>query len=259
MTDAKAAHGGGGKANRIFVASDGTGRTAYLTVSAAMVQFPGARVKIVVRPDVRTKERAHEVVREAAEAGGFVVHTFVTDEVHDELVKAARELNVEAIDLMGPLIARLTETLADLPVGEAGPVQPAEQGLFPAHRDDGVRPQPRRRPAGRGPAEGRAGPARGVPDLQDPAQHLPRLQGLVRRQRPDHARAGAAGHPGQARSRQGVLPGHERPAAGRSPQDAGRLPQRRGRRLRRSRIRADRADARPPVLRPSHPGGPSST
>ena len=120
MTDAKGAHGGGGKATKIFVASDGTGRTAYLTVSAAVVQFPGAKVKIVVRPDVRTREQAHEVVREAAEAGGFVVHTFVKDEVHDELVKTARELNVEAIDLMGPLIARLTETLAASPSEKPG-------------------------------------------------------------------------------------------------------------------------------------------
>jgi len=78
------------------------------------------RLKIVVRPDVRTKEQAHEVVREAAEAGGFVVHTFVKDEVHDELVKTAREHNVEAIDLMGPLIARLTETLAISPSEKPG-------------------------------------------------------------------------------------------------------------------------------------------
>lgn len=120
MTDAETGHPGEGKANRIFVASDGTGRTAYLAVNAALVQFPGARVKIVVRPDINTKERAYEVVREAADAGGFVVHTIVTDGVHAALIKAGRELNVETIDLMGPLIARLTETLATSPSEKPG-------------------------------------------------------------------------------------------------------------------------------------------
>lgn len=120
MTEARTDRGGAGRTNKIFVASDGTGRTAYLAVNAALAQFPGARVKIVVRPDINTKERAYEVVREAAEAGGFVVHTIVRDEVHATLVKAGRELNVEAIDLMGPLIARLTETLATSPTEKPG-------------------------------------------------------------------------------------------------------------------------------------------
>lgn len=106
--------------NKIFVASDGTGRTAYLAVNAALAQFPGAKVRIVVRPDITTKERAEGVVREAAEAGGFVVHTVVRDEVHADLIRAGRELNVETIDLMGPLIARLTETLATSPTERPG-------------------------------------------------------------------------------------------------------------------------------------------
>ena len=120
MTETKADPGGRGKANKVFVASDGTGRTAYLTVSAAATQFPGARVNIVVRPDIKTEERAREVVGEAAAAGGFVVHTIVTEGVHAALIKAGRELNVETIDLMGPLMARLTETLATSPSEKPG-------------------------------------------------------------------------------------------------------------------------------------------
>ena len=120
MTDAKAGSISGGRANRIFVVSDGTGRTASQALSAALVQFPGARVEIIVRPKVRTKKRAREVVGEAAEAGGFIVHTIVTDGVRESIVKAGREKNVEAIDLMGPLIARLTETLAASPSEKPG-------------------------------------------------------------------------------------------------------------------------------------------
>jgi [pyruvate, water dikinase]-phosphate phosphotransferase / [pyruvate, water dikinase] kinase len=106
--------------NRIYVVSDGTGRTAEQALSAALVQFPGARVDIIVRSKVRTKKRAREVVSEAAEAGGFIVHTIVTDAVRESMVNSGRENNVETIDLMGPLIARLTETLAATPSEKPG-------------------------------------------------------------------------------------------------------------------------------------------
>jgi regulator of PEP synthase PpsR (kinase-PPPase family) len=106
--------------NRIFVVSDGTGRTAQQALSAALVQFPGARVDIIVRSKVRTRKRARDVVMEAAGAGGFIVHTIVTDAVRESMVNCGRKNNVETIDLMGPLIARLTESLAASPSEKPG-------------------------------------------------------------------------------------------------------------------------------------------
>ena len=106
--------------NKIYVVSDGTGRTAEQALNAALAQFPGAPVDIIVRPNVRTARRAREVVLEAAEAGGFVVHTIVTDAVREAIITAGRETNVETIDLMGPLIARLSETLAASPSEKPG-------------------------------------------------------------------------------------------------------------------------------------------
>jgi hypothetical protein len=120
MTDAKDRAAAGGKPNRIYVISDGTGRTASQTLAAALLQFQGAKVEVVIRPGIRTKSEAREVVKEASEAGGFIIHTIVTDVVREELVRAGRESNVEAIDLMGPLIARLTETLAASPSERPG-------------------------------------------------------------------------------------------------------------------------------------------
>ena len=106
--------------NKIYVVSDGTGRTAERTLNAALAQFPGASVDIIVRSNVRTAIRARRVVQEAAEDGGFIVHTIVTDAVRESMVNAGRMNNVETIDLMGPLIARLTETLAASPSEKPG-------------------------------------------------------------------------------------------------------------------------------------------
>ena len=106
--------------NRIFVVSDGTGRTAQQAMSAALVQFPGARIDISVRSNVRTKKRAREVVAEASRAGGFIVHTIVTDAVREAIVTSGRTHNVETIDLIGPLIARLSLTLRTSPTERPG-------------------------------------------------------------------------------------------------------------------------------------------
>ncbi|HDT13166.1 MAG TPA: kinase/pyrophosphorylase [Candidatus Aminicenantes bacterium] len=139
----------GGVDNKIFVVSDGTGRTAERILSAALAQFPGAAVDIIVRSNVRTAQRVRRVVREAAKAEGFVVHTIVTDAVREAMVNAGREYNVETIDLMGPLIARLTETLAASPSGKPGLFSILNKSYFrrietmefAVRHDDGQRPE----------------------------------------------------------------------------------------------------------------------
>jgi regulator of PEP synthase PpsR (kinase-PPPase family) len=107
---------------RVFVVSDGTGVTAEQVLSAALMQFEGAEVEVERRPGVRSGEQVRQVVQEAAQVGAFIVHTLVSDKLREEMVRAGRLYNVEAIDLMGPLLARLSQQLA---------VSPAEKpGLF---------------------------------------------------------------------------------------------------------------------------------
>jgi len=107
---------------RVFVVSDGTGVTAEQVLSAALMQFAGVEVKVERQPGVRTEEQVRQVVREAAQVGGFIVHTLVSDRLREVMLHAGRLHNVETIDLMGPLLARLSQQLA---------VSPAEKpGLF---------------------------------------------------------------------------------------------------------------------------------
>ena len=105
---------------RIFVASDGTGRTAEQAVNAALTQFPAADVKICRHKEVRTPGKVRKVVGEAKEAGGFIVCTIVSRETRDLMVRVAREQNVETVDLMGPLLDRLSQQLAVSPTGTPG-------------------------------------------------------------------------------------------------------------------------------------------
>jgi len=104
----------------VFVISDGTGGTAKRALNAALTQFKGVDVNIDCRPQVRTEEHARQVVQDAAQADAFIVHTLVSDELREAVLHAGRLHNVETIDLMGPLMARLSQQLSVSPTKKPG-------------------------------------------------------------------------------------------------------------------------------------------
>ena len=105
-----------------FVVSDGTGRTAERALNAALTQFENVAIDIIRCENVRSEEEVRRVVGEAAAAGGFIIHTLVTDGLRGLMVRVGRQHHVECIDLMGPLLGRLSHRFH---------VSPAEKpGLF---------------------------------------------------------------------------------------------------------------------------------
>jgi regulator of PEP synthase PpsR (kinase-PPPase family) len=74
-----------------------------------------------------------------------VVHTFVFEELRHAILTEGRAYNVITIDLMGPLLARLSETLATPPRAEPGIFQPFDSAYiqridainFTVRHDDG--------------------------------------------------------------------------------------------------------------------------
>ena len=67
--------------HEIFIISDGTGRTVEQAIRAALVQFSATEVSLVHRSAIRSKDRVQAVVEEAADAGGFIVHTVVSSDL----------------------------------------------------------------------------------------------------------------------------------------------------------------------------------
>ena len=105
---------------KIFIVSDGTGRTATQALNAAITQFPGHNLETIIRNDVRSKEQIEEAVKEASETKAFIVHTLVSNSLRDFIITTGRTYNVETIDLMGPLLARLSEKLMHSPPKSQG-------------------------------------------------------------------------------------------------------------------------------------------
>jgi regulator of PEP synthase PpsR (kinase-PPPase family) len=129
----------------IFAVSDATGTTAERVLQAALTQFAPDRVTITRFGGVRTPAEIQEIVKQAAKKKGFIVHTFVSDELRAFILREGREESVATIDLMGPLLARLSELLATKPKAQPGlfnPFDPAylqriEAIDFTVRHDDG--------------------------------------------------------------------------------------------------------------------------
>lgn len=116
--------------NYVIVVSDGTGGTASRALDAALTQFQNIPVEIIIRSEVQGKEQIHEVIHEAQVLHALVVHTLVSNELRHIMVDQGRRHNVETIDLMGPLLDRLSQQLALTPLEKPGLFRQLNESYF---------------------------------------------------------------------------------------------------------------------------------
>lgn len=133
----------------IFVVSDATGETADRVVRSALVQFPEAPVTILRRAQVRTPEQVRAVVEEAAVQPSLILHTLVSDDLRHFMLTEARTHDVDAMDLMGPVLDRLATHLGLTPQEKPGLFRQLEEAQsraieaveFAFRHDDGQNPE----------------------------------------------------------------------------------------------------------------------
>ncbi len=106
--------------HHIIVISDGTGNTAMRALEAALTQFAETSVKINLFSEVRTKARVSTIVKKAAQMKAFIVHTVVSTDLRKYILEISRLHGVETIDLMGPLLAQLSNQLQYSPLERPG-------------------------------------------------------------------------------------------------------------------------------------------
>jgi [pyruvate, water dikinase]-phosphate phosphotransferase / [pyruvate, water dikinase] kinase len=134
---------------QVYVVSDGTGRTARQALNAALTQFPGINLEVIIHPDVLSAVKVKEIVDEAQKSGALIIHTLVTDSLRELIIRESHIKNVEAIDLMGPLLARLSSQFIHEPSQQPGLFNKLNQEYFQRidamqfafNHDDGQRPE----------------------------------------------------------------------------------------------------------------------
>jgi [pyruvate, water dikinase]-phosphate phosphotransferase / [pyruvate, water dikinase] kinase len=135
----------GKRRHRVYIISDATGTTGQRVVRAALAQFANAEVTVELKPGVREAEEIRSLVKEAGKARGTIVHTLAVPELRQIMVEEGRMHHVVTIDLMGPLVARLSDTLELAPLARPGLLQQLDESYlqrieaidFTVRHDDG--------------------------------------------------------------------------------------------------------------------------
>lgn len=138
-----------GKKRHIFVVSDATGLTCELVVKAALTQFHTSRAILHRVRYVRNAAQVQEVVLEARKERGIVVYTLVIPELRKVMLTCGLQHAVPTIDILGPVLSRLTDLLEISPMAKPGLFRGLDQDYFDrieainyaVKHDDGHRPQ----------------------------------------------------------------------------------------------------------------------
>jgi len=105
----------------IYIVSGGEGTSGEQLVLTALAQFEENGAEVVIIPHVRDIPPLEEAVqRAAARPGSTIVHTLVDGNLRQNLIRLARDHQVEAIDLVGPLLSRRATVLERAPLGQPG-------------------------------------------------------------------------------------------------------------------------------------------
>lgn len=132
----------------IYVVSGGTGASGEQMVHTVLVQFPKIRLPVIKVAHVRQIGQIKDVVAQASTTGGTIAHTLVDTRLRNALVQLGKERDVVTIDLMGPLLSRLTNVLGQEPICQPGLYRQLHQDYFDRvaaiefsmNHDDGQKP-----------------------------------------------------------------------------------------------------------------------
>ena len=114
----------------IFVVSDSTGETAERVVRAALLQFPSHRVRLRLFTRVRDRDALNDVMNKARDAGALVVFTIVAPELREHFHEVAHGAGVEAVDVIGTLIAKVGTFLDASPLNLPRASMPLSEEYF---------------------------------------------------------------------------------------------------------------------------------
>jgi regulator of PEP synthase PpsR (kinase-PPPase family) len=118
------------KAPPIYVLSGGTGATGELLARTVLAQFRNVQADIVIVPNITSREEVEMTVQHAVETGGCILHTLVSDDLHDTAVRLTEEHGIFAVDLAGALLGYFGEQLGQQPIGVPGLYRKSQHAYF---------------------------------------------------------------------------------------------------------------------------------
>lgn len=114
----------------VLVVSDGTGVTGERVVQAALTQFDSSAVLVERISDVRDVDSIARTMADAERREATVLFSMVTPEHRRALMEEARRRHIVTIDLLGPILLRLSEVLAVSPLAQPGLFHQLDEEYF---------------------------------------------------------------------------------------------------------------------------------
>lgn len=114
----------------VFTISDSSGETAEAVARAALVQFQPGRASIYRLPQVRSCQQLAGLVREVSHGNAVIAYTLVLPEYRETLENEARKFNIPTVDLLGPLITRISSLTGTAPMSQPGRLHLLDETYF---------------------------------------------------------------------------------------------------------------------------------
>lgn len=114
----------------VYIVSDSVGETAELVVRAAASQFSRARIELRRIPYVEDKTTVDEVIELASQVNAIIAFTLVIPEIKEYLIEQAKQHQVEAVDIMWPMLEKFQKVTKMEPRYEPGLVYRLDDDYF---------------------------------------------------------------------------------------------------------------------------------
>jgi [pyruvate, water dikinase]-phosphate phosphotransferase / [pyruvate, water dikinase] kinase len=114
----------------IYVISGGIGASGEQLAHTVLAQFPENKIPVILVSKVRGMEKVREVVDEAVENNGTIVHTMIDPQLRKGLVKYAKNRGAVEFDIIGPLLERMSQVLNHEPLNKPGLYRHQHQAYF---------------------------------------------------------------------------------------------------------------------------------
>lgn len=114
----------------VYVLSDSSGETAELVMKAGLSQFTTNDYKIKRIPYVEDKHTIDDALEMIEGEVAIIGYTLVDPELREYLRERAKQLNIEAIDIMGPVMNSMEKTFQQKPRLEPGLVYKLDKEYF---------------------------------------------------------------------------------------------------------------------------------
>jgi len=114
----------------IIIVSDSVGETADLVIKAGLSQFTNHDYNIQRVPYVDDIETIDETLEVARANDAIIGFTLLNPELRNHLLNKAKQLNIEAIDIIGPVMEAMERTFKTPPKLEPGLLYKLDKDYF---------------------------------------------------------------------------------------------------------------------------------